>query len=115
MLMRKRKVRSGDLFCPITSESNTIEVPEYPDDAPNPEQVCATKQINEAVSKAVGRLPHGLRDIFEHYYREECSLEESANAFGLTVAAAKSRLVRARRALRSSLQARKISLADVLL
>ncbi len=115
MLLRKRKVRPEVLFFPIPSESNTIEVPEYPDVSPNPEQLCASRQINEVVLQAVGGLPIGLRDIFAHYYREECLLEEAANALGLTVAAAKSRLLRARRALRSSLEKRKISPADVLL
>ena len=115
MLLRKRKVRSEGWFCPIPSESNTFEVPEYSDDSPNPEQMCAQKQIHEVLLQAVDGLPTGLRDIFEHYYREECSLAESANTFGLTVAAAKSRLLRARRALRSSLEKRKISPANVLL
>ena len=115
MLLRKRKVRSEGSFYPAPSESNKIEVPEYPDDSPNPEQMCANKQIYELLLTAVSGLPTDLRGIFEHYYREECSLEESAITFGLTVAAAKSRLVRARRALRSSLKRRKISPADVLI
>ena len=115
MLLRKRKVRQEVLLNPTPSESGTIEAPEYPDDSPSPEQRCANKQINEVLREELGGLPTGLRDIFEHYYREECSLEESANTFGLTVAAAKSRLLRARRALRSSLERRKISPADVLL
>ena len=115
MLLRKRKVRQEVLYFPISSEPDTIEVPENQDVSPNPEQLCARRQINEVMRQAVGRLPIGLRDIFEHYYREGCLLEESASAFGLTVAAAKSRLLRARRALRSSLERRRISPADVLL
>ena len=67
--------------------------------------------------KLCSRLSDGSRSafatIFKHYYREDYLLEESANALGLTVAAAKSRLLRARRALRSSLEKRKISPADV--
>lgn len=113
MLLRKRKRRPEVLFFPIASESNTIEVPEYPDGSPNPEQLCASRKISDVVLQAVDGLPRSLRDIFEHYYRENCSLKVSANALGLTVAAAKSRLLRARRALRSSLTKRKISPADV--
>jgi RNA polymerase sigma-70 factor (ECF subfamily) len=112
MLLRKRKVRSEVLFFSIPSESNTIEVPEFPDVSPNPEQLCARKQISEVVLQEVVGLPIGLRDIFEHHYRENRSLEESADALGLTIAAAKSRLLRARRALRSSLKKRKISPAE---
>jgi len=113
MLLRKRKMRPEVSFFPAASESNTIEVPQYPDGSPNPEQLCARKQISEVLLQAVVGLPNGLRDIFEHHYRENRSLEESADAFGLTLAAAKSRLLRARRALRSSLNRRKISPAEV--
>jgi len=113
MLLRRRRVRQEVLFFPISSESITVDVPEYPDVSPNPEQRCANRQITEVVLQAVGRLPIGLRDIFEHYYRGDCLLKESANALGLTEAAAKSRLLRARRALRSSLEKRKVSPADV--
>jgi len=113
MMLRKRKARPEVFFYPIQSESETIEIPEYPDLSPNPEQMCAHKRINEVVLQAIGRLPAGLRDIFEHYYRDEWSLGEYANALGVTVAAAKSRLLRARRALRSSLKKCKISPADV--
>ena len=115
MLLRKKRVRPEVLVFSVPSESNTIEVPEYPDASPNPEQTCARRQVNEVVQQAVGRLPIGLRTIFKHYYREDYLLEESANALGLTVAAAKSRLLRARRALQSSLEKRNISPADVLL
>lgn len=115
MLLRKRKMRKEVLPFRAASESEPIETPKYPDDSPNPEQMCASRQINEVLLEEVGGLPTGLRDIFVHYYREDCSLEESANTFGLTVAAAKSRLLRARRALRSSLERRNISPADVLL
>jgi RNA polymerase sigma-70 factor (ECF subfamily) len=113
MLLRKRKVRPEVLSFQIPSESNTIEVLEHPDVSPNPEQLCATRQINQVVRQAVDGLPSSLRGIFEHYYRGNCSLKVSANALGLTEAAAKSRLLRARRALRGSLAKRKISPADV--
>lgn len=103
MLLRKRKARPEVLFHLTPSDSKTIEIPEYPDLSPNPEQICVNKQVNKVVMQAVGGLPTGLRDIFEHYYGDECSLAESADAFGLTVPAAKSRLLRARRKLRESL------------
>jgi RNA polymerase sigma-70 factor (ECF subfamily) len=115
MLLRKRKVRAEDSYYPVPYESKTLGIPEYRDHSPNPEQVCANKQIDEVVLRAVGGLPAGLRDVFKHYYGEECSLAESAHAHGLTIAATKSRLLRARRALRSSLKKRKIASADVLL
>ena len=114
MLIRKRAVRSEASVSHCDSKLNGFGESEYPDCAPNPEQICGKRIVNEALMTAVDRLPHSLRGIFEHYYREECSLEESADAFGLTLAAAKSRIMRARRALRSSLKKRRISMADVL-
>jgi RNA polymerase sigma-70 factor (ECF subfamily) len=103
MLLRKRKARPELLFCRVPSEERVIDITEYPDFSPNAEQICANKQVNEVIKRAVSGLPKVLRDIFEHYYGNECSLAESANALGLTVAAAKSRLMRARRTLRRSL------------
>lgn len=103
MLLRKRQTHPEVLFQLISSESKTIDIPEFPDHSPSPEQIYATKQINEVVRQAVGRLPTGLRDIFEHHYGDECSLAESASTFSLTVPAVKSRLLRARRKLRESL------------
>lgn len=115
MLLRKRKVRREVLACPLESDSNTIEIPEYPDLSPNPEQMYAKKQINEAFQEVVRRLPTGVRDIFVQHYGDEDSLAVSAKNFGLTLGATKSRLLRARRRIRESLKIRKISHADVLL
>jgi len=103
MLLRKRKSRPEISFYPLTSESKTFEIPENPDLSPNPEQMYSNKQINEVVQEAVGGLPTRLRAVFEHYHVDGCSLAESATALGLTVAAAKSRLWRARHTLRKFL------------
>jgi len=110
MLLRKRKSRPEISSYPLTSESKTFELPENPDFSPNPEQMYSIKQINEVVQEAVGGLPTRLRAVFEHYHVHGCSLVESATALGLTVAATKSRLWRARHTLRKSLSpARQVS------
>jgi RNA polymerase sigma-70 factor (ECF subfamily) len=110
MLLRKRRSRPAISSYPLTSESKIFELPENPDFSPNPEQMYSIKQINEVVQEAVGGLPTHLRVVFEHYHVNGCSLAESAAALGLTVAAAKSRLWRARHTLRKSLSpARQIS------
>ena len=103
MLLRKRKSRPEIPSCLLTTESKTFELPESPDLSPNPEQTYSIKQVNDVVHEAVGGLPARLRAVFEHYHVDGCSLAESATALGLTVSAAKSRLWRARRALRKSL------------
>lgn len=103
MLLRKRKSRQEAPCYPLTLESNSYEIPENLDLGPNPEQMYSSMQIGEAVRQAVGRLPTGLRAVFEHCYVDGWSLAESAAALGLTVAATKSRLWRARHTLRKSL------------
>lgn len=110
MLLRRRKAHREVTVYQLTFETMTLQIPETPDLSPNPEQKYSIKQTDEAVQQAVGGLPIGLRAVFEHYHVDGCSLAESATALGLTVAAAKSRLWRARHALRKSLSpARQIS------
>ena len=49
------------------------------------------------------RLPPGFRLLVERYHQDEVKLVDAANAMGITAAAAKSRLLRARIALRRHL------------
>jgi RNA polymerase sigma-70 factor (ECF subfamily) len=110
MLLRKRRSRPEISSYPLTSESKIFELPENPDFSPNPEQMYSIKQINDVVQEAVGGLPTHLRAVYEHCHVNGWSLSESATALGLTVAAAKSRLWRARHTLRKSLSpARQLS------
>jgi RNA polymerase sigma-70 factor (ECF subfamily) len=70
---------------------------------PNPEQVYALRQVSQSLSQAVRMLPPGFRQLVERYHRDEVKLVDAANAMGITAAAAKSRLLRARIALRRHL------------
>jgi DNA-directed RNA polymerase specialized sigma24 family protein len=45
-----------------------------------------------------------MEEVVTRYYGHDCSLQEAADALGISVAAAKSRLLRGRRSLRSSLE-----------
>ena len=55
------------------------------------------------VRREVEKLRPSLRAVVNHYYESECSLEETALAQEISLAAAKSRLLRGRVRLRSSL------------
>jgi RNA polymerase sigma-70 factor (ECF subfamily) len=55
------------------------------------------------VASAVTRLQPALSVVFRHHLLNDCSVAETAKSQGLTVAATKSRLLRARRLLRESL------------
>ncbi len=60
-------------------------------------------EVQQKLSKAITELPLKYRVAFLLRYIEEMSVQEVAQAMNLTVAAAKSRILRARLALRQSL------------
>jgi RNA polymerase sigma-70 factor (ECF subfamily) len=103
MLLRKRRNHPESEFGLVTAEGKEIEVSQLSDPLPNPEQECAKRQASHRVSQAVRMLPPGFRLLVERYHHEELKLVDAANSVGITVAAAKSRLRRARLALRRHL------------
>ena len=48
--------------------------------------------------------PPKMQEVVTSYYGHDYSLQEAADALGISVAAVKSRLLRGRRSLRSSLE-----------
>ena len=103
MLLRKRRNHHETGFGFVTAEGKEVEILQPFDPSPNPEQVYAKRQASERVSEAVRMLPQGFRMILERYHQEDVRLVDAANAIGITKAAAKSRLMRARIALRRQL------------
>ena len=55
------------------------------------------------IASAATRLEPALSAVLRHHLLNDCSVAETAKSHGLTVAATKSRLLRARKALRESL------------
>ena len=108
MLLRKRKNHPETGFGLVTAEGKEVEIVQLSDPLPNPEQVYATRQVSQKVSQAVRMLPPGFRQVVERYHHDEVTLVDVANAIGITVAAAKSRLFRARNALRRHLNERSL-------
>lgn len=72
----------------------------------NPEQLYSRREIRRIVEEAVRSLPPAYRVVFVLRDMEEMSIEESCEALGLTVAALKSRTLRARLMVREALAAR---------
>jgi len=87
----------------VTAEGKEVEIFQISDPMPNPEQAYAKRQASQRVWQAVSTLPPGFRLLVEHYHQDEVKLVDAANAMGITAAAAKSRLLRARIALRRHL------------
>lgn len=72
--------------------------------AQNPQQVILDEEIRQKVREAVDKLPPNLREILILRDMEDLSNQETAERTGLTVAAVKARLHRARALLREHLE-----------
>lgn len=72
--------------------------------AQNPQQVVLDEEIRQKVREAVDKLPPNLREILILRDMEDLSNQETAQRTGLTVAAVKARLHRARALLREHLE-----------
>jgi len=104
MLLRKRRLRTEVSFDQPIDGFQTWGDWEYPDSSPNAEQAYASRQTAELLARAVKRLPSRYRNVVEQYHGKEQSLQEAADNLGITVAAVKSRLLRARLTIRNILE-----------
>jgi RNA polymerase sigma-70 factor (ECF subfamily) len=73
------------------------------DRSEDPESCYARREREALLTRAMLRLRPALRDVIRLRHLEECSIEELAESLGISLTAAKSRLLRARIALRASL------------
>jgi RNA polymerase sigma-70 factor, ECF subfamily len=104
-LMKLRK-RKGDRTVPLDQPVDTgeemvaREIAVWDD---NPEERYSREEMREILDRAVEGLKHDFRTVFVLRDIEELSTEEAAEALGISVPAVKSRLLRARLALREKL------------
>lgn len=109
MTLRKRKSRREVGAESVNAEGEALELPEYADRSPGPEERHSRRQMALLVLQDIERLQPHLRAAITLFYSSECSLEELATALNLTVATVKSRLLRGRKRLRWYLQRRGIT------
>ena len=97
--MRMREVRRARLV-PLDELSGGAAIPalELRDRAANPEQSYASEELIRVLHEEIRRLPAPLRQVMLLHV-QNLSAAEAAARLGLTVAAAKSRLFRARQRL----------------
>jgi RNA polymerase sigma-70 factor, ECF subfamily len=76
------------------------------DSAESPESRCARREREELLKEAIRGLPPLLREVVQLSHGEDRSMQEIAQFLGISVSAVKSRLARARSALRTSLASR---------
>src|SRR5215469_5499964 len=104
-LMKLRK-RRGDRTVPLDEPVDTgeemvnREIAVWED---NPEQRYSREEIQSILNEAIESLKPDFRTVFVLRDIEELSTEETAEALGISVPAVKSRLLRARLALREKL------------
>jgi RNA polymerase sigma-70 factor (ECF subfamily) len=103
MIMRKRRVRRESYPSTSSLDRGTVGLHEAVDRSPGPEGIYLKQQTILLVRREVEKLRPKLRSAVKHYYGSDCSLEEAAKAQEISLAAAKSRLLRGRVRLRSSL------------
>ena len=73
---------------------------------PDPERLALARELGEFLESAVDRLPDGAREVFMLRQVEGMNTEETADVLGVTEAVVKTRLSRAKRAIRRDLHAR---------
>jgi RNA polymerase sigma-70 factor, ECF subfamily len=104
-LMKLRK-RRGDRTVPLDEPLDTgeetvkREIAVWDD---NPEQQYSQEEMREILDEAVQSLKPDFRTVFVLRDIEELSTEETAESLGISIPAVKSRLLRARLALREKL------------
>lgn len=103
MILRKRRVRPEvSTDAPIDESASPLQW-EIADRSPNPEEYCIQSENRRRLHSAISKLPPSYRRAFEIRLRSDRSLKEIAEEVGITIAATKSRLMRARKALHSSI------------
>lgn len=112
MVLRKRRSHSEVSLDQSANGDQERGVREFADSRPDAERLYARRQAVDLLSAAAERLPLCYRGVVEKYHGQEQSLKEAANGLGISEAAAKSRLLRARQAMRSTLKRKRVSAAD---
>ena len=104
MKLRRRRHDLVSLDEPVETEDDLMPR-EIEDWGPTPEETYSGTELERILSLAISSLEPTLRVVFQLRDMEELSTEETAEILGISIPAAKSRLLRARLKLRSRLDA----------
>jgi RNA polymerase sigma-70 factor, ECF subfamily len=104
-LMRLRQTRRAHFYylddAVVGEDVMTLDLP---DQTMTPEQQLGQHEISDVLVHEIQRIPPLLRNVFLLRDVEQRPMDEVAGRLGISVAAAKSRLLRARSELRSRLK-----------
>lgn len=102
-LMRLRQVRRSRFYYFDELAAEQKDTMEFSDTSQTPEELFGQNEVAGVLQKEIGRIPPLLRNVFVLRDVEQLPMIEVANRLGISVAAAKSRLLRSRSELRSRL------------
>jgi len=97
---KRMSLKPIEEYLPSDHSSDAAELFEWGD----PHQIFENKQLQELIERALAEMPIKYSTPFVLRYMEEMSVNEVAEMLKLTVAATKSRILRARLALREKLE-----------
>lgn len=104
MLLRKRRSLPQLVSEQASDDGQSFESPHFRDPGLDPEQRYIADQTLHKLLSAMQRLPPHERSVMDLYYVKERHLKDAAETLSISVGAAKSRILRARRRLRRSLK-----------
>lgn len=98
------RLKSKESAHPVLAMSGIeFDAAEVAGTEPSPEEIALERETKECLIGALHDLPDHYREVYERVSVEGMEIEAAARELGLTVANLKSRLHRARTALRESL------------
>lgn len=104
-LMRLRRLRAANfVYLDEVSAEEGSRPRELPDLSATPERSLGNQELSEVLKLEIRRLPALLRNVLVMRDVEELSSAEVANRLSISTSAVKSRLLRARRQLRESIE-----------
>src|SRR5262245_42652177 len=98
-----RARRRGRYLSMDPEKSPSLDLPDTFDTTPDPERLAISRELGALVESAVDRLPDGTREVFMLRQVEGMNTEEVAEALNVSEAVVKTRLSRARTAIRREL------------
>lgn len=99
-LRRNKRIRFDSLDAPLTTETGEEVEWQLEDPAADVLTAVQSSELSEAVERALGQLSDIHRSVVVLHYMEGLPVEEVARMLGIPVGTVKSRLARARLALR---------------
>jgi RNA polymerase sigma-70 factor, ECF subfamily len=103
-IMKMRRRRFNEVSIDNALEADDDVVPwQLEDWGPNPEQRYSQEELQKILTETIGELDPGYRTVFQLRDVEELSTKETAQLLDLSLTAVKTRVRRARKQLRDSL------------